>query len=219
MEVMELTAKPRTRTGGGSGRQMRADGLIPAVLYGNKQESVKLCFDAKVFEKQLQHLRGENVMIDLKIEGRDSAVRVFLKEIQTDPLSGQYLHVDFLAIDENQEMHFAVPIHHVGDSEGVKMGGILDQHLRTVDIKCLPKHLLSHIDVDITNIGLHQSLHVSDIEVPENIVILSPQSDVVFSVLPPKKIEEVEEKEEEGIEEGEKEPEVIGEKKEEAKGE
>ena len=215
MEVIDVAAKPRKEKGGGSGRQLRAGDRLPAVLYGNKQDPVLLSIDLKIFEKDLKHLRGENVMIDLAIEGTKGKQRVFLREAQRDPQTDNLLHIDLLRIDENQKMHFMVPVHHVVTRAGVKTGGILDQHLRHLEIKSFAKDLPSHIDADVSDLLVHHSLHVSDIQVPDTIEILNPSTDVVFTVLPAKKIEE--EVAPGAEEEVEKEPEVIGEKKEEGK--
>ena len=213
MDVIQVEGKPRKETGGASSRRLRAQGRIPAVLYGNKQETISIDIDAKKFEHDLQQLRGENVMIDLTIQGGKEKSRVFLREIHRDPVTSDLLHLDLLRIDENQKMHFSVPVHPVGTCAGVKMGGILDQHLRTVELKCLVKDLPSHIDAYVTDLVIHQSLHVSDLKVPESIEMLNPPKDIVFNVLPPRKIEV--EEEVAPAEEEEKEPEVIGEKKEE----
>ncbi len=216
METMETVATPRSEVGGGTGRRLRAQKRIPAVIYGNNQPSRHLSIDAVKFEKALHSIRAANVMIDLTVEGVTEHQRVFLRELQRDPMSGALLHADFQRIDETQKMHFSVPIHHMGVCAGVKMGGILDQHLRTLDIKCLPKDLIPHIDVDVTTLLINHSRHVEDISLPEKIEILSPPADVVFTVLPPKvEVKEVEAapKEEEG-----EEPAVVGEEKSEKKG-
>ena len=211
MDILEVVAKPRKEVAGSAGRQLRAQGHIPAVLYGRKMGSANLSIDAKSFEKGLQQLRGENVMIDLAIEGSGEKTRVFLRDVQRDPVSDALIHVDLLRIDETQKMHFSVPVHHVGTPIGVKEGGILDQHLRTLDIKCLPANLPSHIDADVSRLGIHHALHVSEIIVPDMIEIQNPPTDVVFNVLAKKKVEE--EVVEEEKPEGEEEPEVIDEKK------
>jgi large subunit ribosomal protein L25 len=226
MNVIQVLAKPRKEAGGGTGKQLRAQKRIPAILYGQKHDPVSLSIDIVSFERSLKHLRGENVMIDLTIEGESVGHRVFLRDMQRDPVTGNLVHVDLLHFDENQKMHFFVPVHAVGMANGVKAGGIQEQHLRTIEIKCLPRELPSHIDADVSNIELHRSLHVSDLTVPDNIAILNPPTDVLFTVLPSKKLEieapaaAAAVAEGEGVEEEKKEPELIkkekGEKAEEA---
>jgi len=226
MNVIQVLAKPRKEAGGGTGKQLRAQKRVPAILYGQKHDPVPLSIDIVSFERSLKPLRGENVMIDLTIEGESARHRVFLRDVQRDPVIGSLVHVDLLHIDENQKMHFFVPVHSVGMANGVKAGGIQEQHLRTIEIKCLPRDLPPHIDADVSNIELHRSLHVSDLTVPDNIAILNPPTDVLFTVLPSKKLEieapaaaaAVAEGEE--VEEEKKEPELIkkekGEKEEES---
>jgi len=189
MDVIQVLAKPRKEAGGGTGKQLRARKRIPAILYGQKHDPVSLSIDIVSFERGLKHLRGENVMIDLTIEGESVRHRVFLRDVQRDPVTGDLVHVDLLHIDENEKMHFFVPVHPVGMANGVKAGGIQEQHLRSIEIKCLPKDLPSHIDADVSNIELHHSLHVSDLTVPDNIAIINPPTDVLFTVLPSKKLE------------------------------
>ncbi len=189
MDVIQVMAKPRKEAGGGSGKKLRAQKRIPAVLYGQKRNPVSLSIDTISFERDLKHLRGENVMIDLTIEGEAERQRVFLRDVQRDPVTGALVHVDLLHIDENQRMHFFVPVHAVGMAIGVKAGGIQEQILRSVQIKCLPRDLPPHIDADVSNLDLHHSLHVEDLKIPDNVEILNPPTDVLFTVLPSKKLE------------------------------
>lgn len=221
MQVLQLEATPRTMIGGGAGRQARANKRVPAILYGFQVEKpIPLTVDEHTFEKGLRQLAGDNVLIDLSIQGQPGILRVFLRELQRDPLSGKMLHVDFLKFDESQKMHFSVPIHTVGTSIGVKLGGILDHILRSLDIRCLAKDLPSHIDVDVTNMDINNSLHVGDLKIPEGVEVLNPANLVVVKVMMARLTGAMAEPTApaEGEEEA-KEPEVIGEKKKEGEGE
>lgn len=222
MDVLKIEAKPRKKIGGSSGRQLRAQHLIPVVVYGNKQDPENILVDGKEFERGLKMTRGENVMIDLAVEGGADKDRVFLRDLQRDPVSGKILHADFLRLDPTHQFVFEVPVHLVGDSVGVREGGILDQHLRHIEIRCLPKDLPSHVDGDVSNLEIHDSIHVSDLNIPEDLEVLNTPEDVIAGVLSPRKIE-MPAAAEEGAEaapgeEEEMEPEVIGEKKEEEEG-
>ncbi|HOE63604.1 MAG TPA: 50S ribosomal protein L25 [Candidatus Sumerlaeota bacterium] len=221
MQVLQLEATPRTMVGGGAGRQARANKRVPAILYGFQVEKpIALTVDEHTFEKGLRRLAGDNVLIDLSIKGHPGTSRVFLREVQRDPLSGKMIHVDFLKIDESQKMHFSVPIHTVGVSTGVKLGGILDHILRTLEIRCLAKDLPSHIDVDVTEMDINNSLHVSDLNIPEGVEVLNPPNLVVVKVMMARLSGAMAEPTEAGEgEEESKEPEVIGEKKKEGEGE
>ncbi len=212
MEVLKITAASRTKTGGSSGRQMRAAGRIPVNLYGNQAEARNISIDRKTFEYGIHKLKSENLMIDLEIEGESGSFRVFMREIQRDPLTGAIVHLDFLRIDETKKMHFDVAVRHQGVPEGVRQGGILDQHLRHIEIKCLPKDLPEEILIDITAIGMHQPVLVRDLPIPEAVEVLHSEDDVVFIVLPPKKVEEPT-PEAVAVEGETKEPELVGGKK------
>ena len=184
MQVLEIEAKPRVEAGGRSGRQMRARHRIPAVLYGHEvKKPQNLSVDERTFEKGLRQVKGDNVLIDLTIEGQERKHRVFLREMQRDPVTGKLIHVDFLGIDETQKHHFSVPIHPVGVAKGIKAGGILDRILRHLEIRCYAKDVPSHIEVDVTEIDLNKSLHVSAIKVPEGVEVLNPTTGVVFKVM------------------------------------
>jgi large subunit ribosomal protein L25 len=217
MEVLQVEAKARTKTGGNTGRQIRALKQIPVVLYGHKLEkSINLVVDEKSFEKGLRQVGGDNVLIDLTIAGQEGNHRVFLRDIQRDPVSGKMLHADLLKIDESQKLRFSVPIHSIGESKGVKTGGILDHSLRTLEIRCLAKNLPSHVDIDVTNLELNQSLHVNDLKLPDGVEVLIPPTVVVVKVIMAKMSGAMAEPEAPGEKaEEEIEPEVIGEKKEE----
>lgn len=216
MEVLEIKAKQRKETGGGSARQMRAQDLIPVVVYGNHKDPEHVSVDTHEFHKRMQEIKGENVMIDLKIEGSKETNRVFLREIQRDPVHGDILHMDFLRIDPTHKMHFQVPIHYNGDPLGVKQGGVLDTHRRYLEVNCLPENLPPHFDVDISELEINQALHVSDMDLPEDLEILTEPDEVIISILPPRKLELPTAEEGEEVE-GEEvaEPELIGEEKEE----
>ena len=206
MEIPVIKAQLRTKEGKSSTKKVRKEGNIPSVLYGMKEETVSLKMDAKTFAKMLSHLEGKHPIVKLEIEGDahlDSPA--IIKEIQRDPVSNSIIHVDFQKIRLDQKIHTSVPVILVGQSEGVKMGGVLDHQLRELEIECLALQIPVHIEIDVTNLTLGHSIHVADITPPEGVNILTDSDRVVVSIHVPRTLEAKaateEEKPEEGAEE------------------
>jgi large subunit ribosomal protein L25 len=213
MERPVLSAEIREGVGKERARKLRAKGLIPAIFYSPRSQSIPLVIDSKEFVKTLQTEAGENVLIDLNIRKGDQAERrvVMVKEIQIDPLQGTTLHTDFYEVTMDEMVTVEVPIHLVGKPEGIKVGGILEQIRREIQIQCLPGNIPKRIDVDVSSLKIGDSIHVQDIQV-EEAKILFDTNFTIATVVPPvveeKKVveevvaeavegEEVKEKEEE----------------------
>jgi len=213
MERPVLSAEIREGVGKERARKLRAKGLIPAIFYSPRSQSIPLVIDSKEFVKTLQTEAGENVLIDLNIRKGDQAERrvVMVKEIQIDPLQGTTLHTDFYEVAMDEMVTVEVPIHLVGKPEGIKVGGILEQIRRVIQIQCLPGNIPKRIDVDVSSLKIGDSIHVQDIQV-EEAKILFDTNFTIATVVPPvveeKKVveevvaeavegEEVKEKEEE----------------------
>ena len=140
MERPVLMAEMREGIGKGMARKLRAKGLIPAIFYGPRSKSISLVIDPKELAKTLQTEAGENVLIDLEIRKGDQSDRkvVMVKDLQIDPLQRTALHTDFYEVAMDEMVTVEVPIHLVGKPEGTKMGGILEQIRRVIQIQCLP---------------------------------------------------------------------------------
>jgi large subunit ribosomal protein L25 len=186
MERPVLSAEIREGVGKGKARKLRAKGLIPAIFYSPKSQSVPLVIDSKEFVKTLQTEAGENVLIDLNIRKGDQADRkvVMVKDIQIDPLQGTTLHTDFYEVAMNEMVTVEVPIHLVGKPEGIKMGGILEQIRRVIQIQCLPGDIPKGIDVDVSSLKIGDSIHVQDIQT-EKAKILFDTNFTIATVVPP----------------------------------
>ena len=193
-----LSAEPRTETGKGAARKLRAAGRIPAVLYGKSQEPQALTVDPEVLDAVL-HASGAglNTLIELEVSG--STETVLVKELQREPVRGEWLHADFYHVDMAQKVTVSVPIHLVGKAAGVDLGGILDHPIRDLEIQCLPGAIPEFVEVDVTALELGQSIHVGDMTLPAGVEVQTDESLAVASVVAPK--EEVEE--EPVVEEGE----------------
>jgi large subunit ribosomal protein L25 len=196
MERPVLTAEIREQIGKGGVRKLRAKGLIPAIFYGPRSKTIPLVIDAKELAKTLQTEAGENVLIDLDIRkgGRSEKRVVMVKDVQIDPLQRTTLHTDFYEVTMDEMVTVEIPIHLVGKPEGIKMGGILEQIRRVVQIQCLPGDIPTRIDVDVSPLKIGDSIHVQDIKV-EMGKIISDKNFTIATVVPPvveeKVVEEV----------------------------
>ena len=196
MERPVLSAEIREGVGKGKARKLRAKGLIPAIFYSPQSQSIPLVIDSKEFVKTLQTEAGENVLIDLNIRKGDQADRkvVMVKDIQVDPLKRTTLHTDFYEVAMDEVVTVEVPIHLVGKPEGTKVGGILEQIRRVIQIQCLPGDIPKSIDVEVSSLKIGDSIHVQDIQI-EKAKILSETNFTIATVVPPaveeKKVEEV----------------------------
>jgi large subunit ribosomal protein L25 len=161
-EVVEAQARPETSRGKNEARRLRAGGRIPGVLYGAKKSTVAVTLDPKQITRILHSESGHNTIFDLQVG--DEKAKVMIVDWQHDPLHGKLLHIDLKRIAMDEKMRVMVPIHLVGESEGVKtQGGILDQVLREVEVECLPGDIPSHIDADVTQLVFGTVLRVSDL--------------------------------------------------------
>ena len=161
-EVVEAQARPETSRGKNEARRLRAVGRIPAVLYGAKKSTVAVSVDPKQITRILHSEAGHNTIFDVQVG--DEKAKVMIVDWQNDPIHGKLLHIDLKRIAMDEKMRVMVPIHLVGEAEGVKtQGGILDQVLREVEVECLPGDIPSHIDADVTQLVFGTVLRVSDL--------------------------------------------------------
>jgi large subunit ribosomal protein L25 len=186
----KLTAEPRAGAGKGVARKVRAAGRVPAVVYGHGIAPVHVSVDAKDLYHVLHTAAGANVLIDLAV-GKDR-VLAMPREVQRDHLAGRFIHVDFLRIARDEKIAVEVPIHVVGDSHGVKEGGVVEHHLWTLHVECFPQDVPSAIEADISALGINESLRVSELVVPASLIVLTPSEETVVSVVTPQilKVEE-----------------------------
>jgi large subunit ribosomal protein L25 len=186
MERPIMRAEVREEIGKGMVRKLRVKGLIPAIFYGPRSKSIPLVIDPKELAKALQTEAGENVLIDLEIRKGDQSDRkvVMVKDLQIDPLQRTTLHTDFYEVTMDEMVTVEIPIHLVGKPEGTKMGGILEQIRRVVEIQCLPGDIPKGIEVDVSSLKIGDSIHVQDLKV-EKAKILSDTNFTIATVVPP----------------------------------
>jgi len=186
MEVT-LKAKSRSDKGKGPARRARAAGKLPAVLYGASVEPTALMVDLKEMSQALHTEAGTNVLINLEVDSNQYLT--IPREIQRHPVRGTLLHVDFLSVARDVQIGATVPVLVIGESHGVKEGGQIDQHIHELKIEALPSDIPPSIEVDITELGIGESLKVSDMTVPPGVTVLNDPADVVVAVVEPQALE------------------------------
>ena len=179
----KLTAERRSDAGKGVARKLRAAGKIPAVLYGQGLDTTPLTVESRDLTHLLHGSAGSNVLVDLVVDGETHLA--IPREIQRDHIHARFVHVDFLAVSRTQTITVSVPVHETGEAAGVKEGGVVEHHLREVQIECLPQDVPDEILVDITPLELGDMVHVSDLVPPNGVTILTNPEDAVLSVVTP----------------------------------
>ena len=189
MTVNALVAEARDATGKGVARRLRAVGRIPAVVYGRGVASKAISIDPSALLRLLQSSgAGINTLVELRLDG--AARTVLVKELQRDPVRGRPLHADFYLIELDKTVEVSVPIRLVGKAAGVEFGGILDHPLREIELECLPRAIPESVEVDVSALGVGDSIHVRDLVLPEGVQVRTDADQAVASVIAPSVVEE-----------------------------
>ena len=195
----QLNLAERAEKGGRSARILRKDGIIPANYYYKGEENINLSIVKLEF---LKSLRSGHRIFEVNLKG--ATQYVMLKEIQYHPVTDDIIHIDLMRIRRDEKITISVPLVLEGTATGVKEGGVMMQNLTSIEINCLPADVPEQIVVDISNLEMHASLNVEDLEVLEELEILTSGNLTVVSCQPPKEeVEEEPEEEEVELEEGE----------------
>ena len=186
MEISELKASRRKDIGKGVARRLRKNGFVPAVVYGSKTEPVLLSINSAELIKILKG-KEENVFINLHVDN-DKKIEKFtlIKELQIEPVSRKFLHIDFFEIDKKQAITLDIPIHFTGVAPGVETGGELHHIKRDIKVSCLFAVLPEFVEVDVSGLNIGDSIKVHDIKLPEGITVLDPEDTIIASVTAPK---------------------------------
>jgi large subunit ribosomal protein L25 len=183
MAEIVVNAESRTDRGKNAARRLRRSGMVPAVVYGGKRDNLAVAVDPKALQKVLRSEAGRNTILKLDIAGQ-GASNAILKSWQIDPVRETFLHADFYRIAMDVAIRVTVPIHTVGEARGVKVdAGILELILRAIQVECLPGDIPERIDVDVSELGINQSLRVSDVKVPPKVRVLEAPDQVVVHVV------------------------------------
>ena len=213
----KVLARVREGRGKNDARRTRRDGMVPITVYGGGAETVAAVAPLSDLAAILRSEAGRNTIFTIDVEGV-GASEVMFHDRQIDPVRGRLIHADLTRLVKGQKIEVTVPLHLVGEPIGVKeKQGVLEQIIREIDVRCEPREIPDSLDVDVSNLDVHDVLHVSDIPVAEGVEILT-EADLVIATVGIVKEEVVAAAPVEGEEPAE--PEVIGKgKKEEEEGE
>lgn len=184
MAEINLEVSAREERGKGAAGRLRRAGKVPAVLYGGDREPVAITVDHKQFTDLIAKAEhGARSIFLLKLAGTDQTRHVMLKDVKVDPIKGGMDHIDFIRVMMDQKIKTTVPVHVVGIADGVKNhGGILEFQMRDLHVECLPDAIPDAIEVDVTPLGIHGVLRVSDVKVPEGVEVLEDPERVIVSI-------------------------------------
>jgi len=207
LELIELKTKIRTTTGNGPARRLRMSGQIPAVLYGPKTDSVLLSVNKRDLEQVFKKGGIGQVILNLVIQknGETSTRPAMIKELQTHPVSRNFIHIDFYEIKMDQKITAKIPVVTTGMAKGVELGGMLQIIRRELEVECLPLAVPESIEIDISDLDIGDSIHVGQIRIEGEIEFLEDDNYTVVTVLSQKHEEELGEEEEAEEEDAEKE--------------
>jgi large subunit ribosomal protein L25 len=183
-EQKDITVVAKTREGRGKNdaRRARAAGMVPVVVYGGEGGTVAALASLRELAAILRSESGRNTIFTLDIEGVGTS-EVMFHERQVDPVRGRLIHADLTRLVKGQKIEVTVPLHLVGEPVGVREEqGVLEQIIREIEIRCEPREIPDVINVDVSNLGVHDVLHISDIQVDERIEILNDPDTVIATV-------------------------------------
>ncbi|HAR35355.1 MAG TPA: 50S ribosomal protein L25 [Acidobacteria bacterium] len=177
--TLVIKAEKRTELGKNASGRLRRQGLVPAILYGQSMGSVPLTLKKKDIIEILKSETGENTIFRVAYDSEEKDVMI--KEVQINPVTDELTHVDLISISMDKPVRVSVPVELVGEPVGVKVeGGLVDFLLRELDIECLPREIPESIKIDISQLHLHQSFKVMNLELPAGIKVLhEPQTAIV----------------------------------------
>jgi large subunit ribosomal protein L25 len=188
MDTVEINVERRTGTGKGAARKLRRAGRVPGILYGPQRSTTQISVQAEQFERRLGHLEGSHLIRLVNGDGGDAELHermVLLREMQRHPVTGRVLHADFYEVDLTERLVVSVPLHFVGKAVGVVAGGILQPILREIEVECLPTEIPEFIEVDVSELGIHDAVHLTDLKLPEGVQAVAEATQTLVTVLPP----------------------------------
>ncbi len=210
-----ITVEAREGRGSSEAGRLRHQGMVPSVLYGGGMPSVAIGVDEHAIRELLKSAAGENTIFLLKLKGTDEERLAMIKELQVNPISGHFIHIDFIRITRGHKLTVKMPVELIGDCVGVRQGGRIDFVSRDLEIEILPREMFDKFVLDVSELDVGEHLTAAELvpQLPENAKFLDDLSRVVVVVEIPRVIEEevAEEEEEEAlVSEEAEEPEVIG---------
>jgi len=172
MSIFELEAESRSDMGKGASRRLRRDGKVPAIMYGGDADPQSISLIHSELLKSLDHEAFYSHILTVKVDGK--ATKAVLRDMQRHPSKPVIMHMDFQRIDEKKPIRVHVPLHFAGEetAPGVKAGGMVNHELIEVELEVLPKHLPEFIEVDISGMEVGESVHLTDLKLPESGVLV-----------------------------------------------
>ncbi len=158
-----IEVEKREGQGKGAAARLRRGGHIPAVVYGGDRPPVAITVEEEAVRELLKQKAGENTIFLLKLKGTSEERRAMIKEIQADPISGRFKHIDFIRVTRGHKLHVTMPVELVGDSVGVRHGGRIDFVSRQLEIEILPREMFDRITLDVSELDVGHHIRVADL--------------------------------------------------------
>jgi len=182
----KLKATLRDQVGGRASRKLGRAGFVPANVYGKDVKNLSLQLDKREITNLLAHATSEHVLVDLEIAGNGNRLAL-IQEVQHHPLRRDVIHVDLHEVKADEKIHAAIPVQPLGEADGVRnFGGVMEVALHEIEVECLPKDLPEIIRIDVSALGLNQSIHVRDLQLPEGVTAKANPDLTVISVAAPR---------------------------------
>ncbi len=189
MDFAKISVEVRSQSGKGSARKARANGKIPGVLYGRKENPISVTVDPAALIKSLDKEKKRNTVFSLTLTGDGAGGKeqlAMLREVQIDPLSRNLVHVDFIRVSLEDEIKVTVPLHLTGTAAGVKDGGNLHHTMHAVPVAAKPNAIPTKLEIDVSALKIGEALHASDLKLPEGVRVLLGAKEAIASVVAPK---------------------------------
>jgi large subunit ribosomal protein L25 len=194
MEIAQLKVELRKGSGKGAARRLRANHRLPGIVYGPGEESIQVTVNPDEIRAAVRVHEGSMPVFTIVPGSKEaeplSGSAVLVKELQTDPLTHDYLHVDLMKVDLSKMITVEVPLHVVGKAHGVKKGGIVDEPVRKLDVRCLPTDIPEFIEVDVSGLDIGESIHLKDVRLPRGCSVDTSVDVTLVSVILPKRVME-----------------------------
>jgi large subunit ribosomal protein L25 len=211
MEELVIEVERRSSAGKGANRKLRQQGLIPAVVYGGGKEAVPVVIDRHTVTELLKQEKGRNTVFLLKMRGTKQERHAMVRDAHINPLTRQYMHLDFIRVMKGQRLKVEVPVVLEGESAGVKIGGFLDWVGRSLHVECAAEAIPQSFHVDVSSLELGQHITAAEMSLPEGVKLLDDPRKMIATVKTRGKEAEEVKPEEAAVAEAEEaaEPEVI----------
>ena len=181
MATVSLSANSRNESGKGFARKLRAEGLLPAVIYRAGQPATSISIDPAALENAFQKTKNRNTLVELGVDG--TSYTCLVKDTQRDPISANLLHVDFFEVDDNEDVLVVVPVTTAGKAPGVVAGGQLRLIKRDLKVRCKPGSIPESVPVDVNELNIGDFVRVSGIQAPDGTEIVAPNDFNVVTVI------------------------------------